>query len=212
MSVIKQLLSEERALLIPGTALVLASLISILVMQGHPTGGEGHHGEIASESLSMHAQMLTLRALMVFGLFAYAAHRGIQRPLVLAGSVALIVSTICFVGATTIDGYVMPFLTNPDHQIPRYSQIAWAQLVTGFGFTGMFATATVYALLSLDMMTDMKTRPLAIGMSGLAIASFVIFLVVTNNGMNLPLAFKIISSIGIWGMILGLHMVFTRKA
>lgn len=112
-------MSEEKRAggVAPGIVLVATTVLAVVGMLHHPTGG-GRSGEELADSLArvagmsklVHGAMIGAEVLLLYALAAHAVRRGLERPAVLAGLVAYGVGAIAMIPPPIIDGFVIPDL------------------------------------------------------------------------------------------------------
>jgi hypothetical protein len=100
---------------IPGVALVASAVLATAAMAHHPTASGGgdfaayarNVERIAAINQAVHGTMIALVAVLTWALLAFAARRGLHRPLVMAGLVAWAIGAVVNVIPPVFNGFVV---------------------------------------------------------------------------------------------------------
>ena len=100
---------------IPGVALVAGAILAVAAMTHHPTASSGgdfaafarNVDRIAAVNQAVHGVMIALLAVLTWTLVAFAARRGLHRPLVMAGLIAWAIGVVMMVIPPVFNGFVV---------------------------------------------------------------------------------------------------------
>lgn len=100
---------------IPGISLVASSIVAMAAMAHHPTAGGGgdfaafarNVERMAGVNQAVHGTMIVLVAVLTWTLVAFAARRGLHRPLVMAGLVAWAIGAVIMIIPPVFNGFVI---------------------------------------------------------------------------------------------------------
>ena len=100
---------------IPGVALMASAVLALAAMAHHPTAaGSGDFvafaktvDRIAAVNQAVHGVMIALVGVLTWTLVTFAARRGLERPLVLAGLVAWAIGAVIAVIPPVFNGFVV---------------------------------------------------------------------------------------------------------
>jgi hypothetical protein len=99
---------------IPGISLVASAILAMAAMAHHPTAGGGDFAAFARNvermarvNQAVHGTMIVLVAVLTWTLVAFAARRGLHRPLVMAGLVAWAIGAIVMIIPPVFNGFVI---------------------------------------------------------------------------------------------------------
>jgi hypothetical protein len=100
---------------IPGIALVGSAILAVAAMAHHQTAGRGgdfaayarNVERIAGVNQAVHGTMIALVAVLTWTLVAFAARRGLHRPLVMAALVAWTIGAIVMLIPPVFNGFVI---------------------------------------------------------------------------------------------------------
>jgi hypothetical protein len=106
---------DESDTRIPGVALVAGAILAVVAMAHHPTAGGGgdfaafarNVERIAAVNQAVHGTMIALVAVLTWTLLAFAARRGLHRPLVMAGLVAWAIGAVIMIIPPVFNGFVI---------------------------------------------------------------------------------------------------------
>lgn len=99
----------------PGIWLVGSAILAVAAMAHHPTAGGGgdfaafarNVERIAAVNQGVHSVMIALVAVLTWTLVAFAAHRGVHHPLVMAGLVAWAIGAVIMIIPPVFNGFVV---------------------------------------------------------------------------------------------------------
>lgn len=186
-----------------GVALCVAALRSVLAMSHHPTSA--HAGPIGPV---VHGGMIVWLSLMAWGFANFALIRGVERPLVSAGLLALGISLAGHIAAGTINGFVVPALAanGPpiSHDVLRF---AWHSN-QAFAKLGMIAGALAFILWSIELLGDRAKATKVVGAAGLAVGALMIALPAAGALMlNVAGAWTLYALQALWALLVGVQMI-----
>ena len=188
---------------IGGAALIAAGAGTVLAMAHHPVGAHG--GGLLGPSV--HAAMIVLLALTVFGFATFCALRGAARPLILAGLIAYALALFGHAGAATINGFVVPALAGRD-TVPGHDifLLAW-EANQALAKLGVIAASVAFLFWSTDFLRREGAKAKAIGALGL-IAGLVppVLLLGGFITMNVNGALIVYAIQAAWGALVGVHL------
>ena len=100
---------------IPGISLVASAILAMAAMAHHPTAGGGgdfagfarNVERMAEVNQAVHGTMIVLVAVLTWTLVAFAARRGLHRPLVMAGMVAWAIGAVVMIIPPVFNGFVV---------------------------------------------------------------------------------------------------------
>jgi hypothetical protein len=100
---------------IPGISLVASAILAMAAMAHHPTAGGGgdfagfarNVERMAEVNQAVHGTMIVLVAVLTWTLVAFAARRGLHRPLVMAGLVAWAIAAVVMIIPPVFNGFVI---------------------------------------------------------------------------------------------------------
>lgn len=189
---------------IGGAALIVAAAGTVLAMAHHPSGMHGGPlGQI------VHGAMIALLGLLTFGFLRFAQLRGFDRPLILIGIIAYVVSLLAHVGAATINGFIVPGLVGGQppvsHDILRFAWHANQALAK----LGVFATGIAYVAWGAELSRETRTR--WIGLAGI-VAGIVPAALLAAGAIRLDVAgaFIAYATHAAWAVLLGGAMLTGR--
>lgn len=185
---------------IAGAALIVAAALSMLVMAHHPTSAQATlMGEM------VHGAMITLIAIIGYGLTHMARRIGLDRPLVLAGLIALMIGIFGDIGAGTINGFVVTALAAKGPIDPNIASLAW-EANQALARLGVAATGAAYLLWSIGFVRQGGWARW-LGLFGI-LAGVVPFALLATGllRMNLHGAIPIYAGQSIWAVLAGLYL------
>lgn len=185
---------------IAGAALIAAAAISMLAMAHHPTSA--HAGTIGGV---VHGTMIVLVAITAFGFAHVVLRRGLERPAMLAGSIAYGIGVVANIGAATINGFVVPALAAGGDVGADVFAFAW-EANQALAVLGVFATGAAFVCWSFDFLGRPGTEAKIIGVAGL-LAGIVPALLIAGGwiGMNVTGAFALYGAHAAWAALVGVH-------
>jgi hypothetical protein len=186
---------------VAGAAMIAAAAGTLLAMGHHPSGVHGG----SSLAGIVHASMIALLGLLVFGFAHMARRRGLGRPAVLAGLVAYGIALVGHAGAATINGFAVPALAARGVATHDLFLFAW-ELNQALAKLGVYATSAAYLLWSADFLADRRTRLL--GAVGL-MAAIVPAALLASGAIRLDVTGAFICyavQVG-WAALVGLHLL-----
>lgn len=100
---------------IPGISLVASAILAMAAMAHHPTAGGGgdfagfarNVERMAEVNQAVHGTLIVLVAVLTWTLVAFAARRGLHRPLVMAGLVAWAIAAVVMIIPPVFNGFVI---------------------------------------------------------------------------------------------------------
>ena len=100
---------------VPGISLVASAILAMAAMAHHPTAGGGgdfagfarNVERMATVNQAVHGTMIALIAVLTWTLVAFAARRGLHRPLVMAGMVAWATGAGIMIITPVFNGFVV---------------------------------------------------------------------------------------------------------
>jgi hypothetical protein len=198
---------------IAGLVLASTSMLIILAMGHHPSGGHGVTPLMAGLSLGniIHAVMIILVVTQLWGLTVFTRTRGFS-GWALVAILTYAVSVIGHVLAGTINGFVVPGLAaSVDRQASHDLFVLLWESNQAFATLGVYATSAAILFWSIDLLTAASRRANLLGGVGLVCAlgpAAALFLGVI--GLNVSGAFVVYSSHVIWTALVG-AMMFRRQ-
>ena len=182
-----------------GIALVAAAAVSMLAMAHHPSSLN------AGAMIGLvHGVMILVVGAMLYGFAHFSRRRGLGRPAVLAGLVALAISAAANIGAATINGFVLPAL--PGHGSAMHHDLfgfAWA-MNQALAALAAIALGAAYTLWSLDLL---RTNRLLAALGLLAGGVPAVLLLGGWIDMHLPTAILVYAAQVLWAALLGWLML-----
>jgi hypothetical protein len=203
---------------IAGIVLILTSLVVIVAMAHHPTGGESAHIiKIGGLSGMVHATMMTAMVALLFGFTVFAARLGLNQSLVLFGLIAYGVGAVAHLGAALINGFVVVSMASQYvgaaatelQQLRQLMRLTWAlnQALAGLGAIAIVAGMTFWSLHLLRLNAIARIA----GILGLALGILPVAAYVGGVlQMNVAGAFIIYAAQGAWALAIGAMLVMKR--
>ncbi|HYJ30709.1 MAG TPA: hypothetical protein VEW25_10255 [Allosphingosinicella sp.] len=186
---------------VAGVAMIAAAAGALLAMGHHPSGA---HGGSALAGI-VHASMIALLGLLIFGFTHMARRRGLDRPAVLAGLLAYGIALFGHVGAATINGFVVPALAARGVTAHDLFLFAW-EMNQALAKLGVYATSAAYLFWSAELIGEGRTRLL--GALGL-VAAILPASLLASGAIRLDVTGAFISyavQVG-WAALVGLHLL-----
>lgn len=140
-------LDSDRSDRAVGALLVASAVLTVVAMAHHPSGVQG--GNLV---YLVHGAMVVLLSVMFFGFCYYSLRRGLDRPLILAALVAYLLSYFAHVVAGTINGFVVPALSEQGPDIPHAIFVFAWESNQAFARLGTAATAVAFGLWGFDLL------------------------------------------------------------
>jgi len=186
---------------VAGVAMIAAAAGALLAMGHHPSGA---HGGSALAGI-VHASMIALLGLLIFGFTHMARRRGLDRPAVLAGLLAYGIALFGHVGAATINGFVVPALAARGVTAHDLFLFAW-EMNQALAKLGVYATSAAYLFWSAELIGEGRTRLLgALGV----VAAILPASLLASGAIRLDVTGAFISyavQVG-WAALVGLHLL-----
>jgi hypothetical protein len=153
---------------IPGIALVVSSIVAVAAMAHHPTASGGasfaafanNVQRIAGVNQVVHGTMIVLVAVLTWTLVAFAARRGLHRPLVMAGLVAWAIGAVVSVIPPVFNGFVVVDIARRALASPetadtlRITLQTFGSAVGVIAIIGALGMSTAVLLWSADLAAD----------------------------------------------------------
>ena len=157
--------NDKRADRIAGATLIAVSVGIVLAMALHPT----RLGDTAN-IMRVHAILDLLAIGAAYGLFHMALRRGVDRPAVLAGCVFYAVALVANLGATVVNGFVLPQLADAGGDLTGLLRSARAidQTLAAMGVIG---TGAAFLLWSLGLLRDGPRAAALVGGFGIVVGT-----------------------------------------
>lgn len=195
-----------------GAAMAAITLLALVALSHHPTGGQAHSAEDAlvriaamqSSAAVVHGLLIAMFASMAAAHAVFACLLGATRPSVRLGMTAYGVACALLTVAMLCDGFVAPQLAHrfagsmAAHADQAQSMlIAIGIVIQVFSKAGLLALGVAFPAFSYALASKPATlpwaRPLAlVGMlAGLLPAAYMVFGEVQLNPSNLPLLFGV---------------------
>ena len=152
---------DKRADRIAGATLIASSVGIVFAMVHHPT----RLGDTAN-IMQVHAVLDLLAIAAAYGLFHMALRRGLDRPAVLAGCVFYAVALVANLGATVVNGFVLPQLADAGGDLTNLLQATRAIDQT-LAVMGVVAAGAAFLLWSLAFLWDARRAIVAVGVLGI---------------------------------------------
>lgn len=189
---------DRRADRIAGATLIAASVGIVFAMAHHPT----RLGDTAN-SMRVHAMLDLLAIAAAYGLFHMALRRGMGRPAVLAGSVFYAVALVANLGATVVNGFVLPQLADAGGALTSLLRSARVINQT-LAAMGVVATGAAFLLWSLDLVRDARRSVAAVGLLGILIGSAPVLLIAAGElRLDKHGALLVYAAQALWAALIG---------
>jgi hypothetical protein len=201
--------TPERDVKIAGLVLASTSMLIVLAMGHHPSGGHGQSELVAGLNLAniIHAVMIILLGIQLWGLAVFTRLRGYAGwPLV--ALIAYAISVVGHVMAATINGFIAPSLRTVVDQTASHDLfiMLW-QSNQAFATLGVYATSAAFLFWSIDLLMSTGRRSLTLGAIGLAVAiGPAAALFIGAISLDVSGAFIIYTSHVIWTALVGAMM------
>ncbi len=192
---------------IGGWCLIGSAAATIFGMAHHPSSYQAAIGP------AVHGAMLMVLLVTAFGFATFVLDRGVQRPSILAGTIAYAVSTFANLGAGTINGFIAPALAQGDAAIGQdILQLCWAAN-QALAWLGVVTVGAAFLFWSFDFLRRPGVSARLIGVAGLAAGLLPTILLVSGVlSMNVVGAFILYTAQVTWGALVGLHLLAEAKA
>ena len=185
-----------------GLTMASAATLSVLAMAHHPTGMHGSGGP----AQLVHGVMIAVLLAMLAGFARFAARRGLNRNLPLAGLVAYSASAAAHLVAATINGFAVPALAarGVAHDVLA---LAW-EFNQAFAGLGVYLTSAAFLFWSLDLVLRGPGSNRALGVVGLAAATApAVALAAGAISMDVHGAFIVYAAHAIFTALVGAQML-----
>ena len=193
---------------IAGWSLVIPSALTVFAMAHHPTGSHGSGGL----SALVHGAMIVLVSVLFFGFVHFTLHRGIRRPVVLAGLVSYGLSLVAHVGAATINGFVVSAMAahGPETVSHAVFLLCW-EANQALARLGVFATGAAFLLWSLDLLRRAEAAGRVTGGAGLIAGIAPAAALLLGEGeMDVHTAFVVYAAHAAWTALIGVQLLRGR--
>jgi hypothetical protein len=209
---------------IPGISLVASAILAMAAMAHHPTAGGGgdfagfarNVERMAEVNQAVHGTMIVLVAVLTWTLVAFAARRGLHRPLVMAGLVAWAIAAVVMIIPPVFNGFVIVDIARRALASPEAAdmlRVTMQTLSSGVGVIVMIGTigmSIAVFLWSADLARD--TGPARwTGVLGLvAGAGLVIALPTAIGRLDLAGMTLVLVVWAVWFLAVGTLMILRR--
>jgi hypothetical protein len=209
---------------IPGISLVASAILAMAAMAHHPTAGGGgdfagfarNVERMAEVNQAVHGTMIVLVAVLTWTLVAFAARRGLHRPLVMAGLVAWAIAAVVMIIPPVFNGFVIVDIARRALASPEAAdmlRVTMQTLSSGVGVIVMIGTigmSIAVFLWSADLARD--TGPARwTGVLGLvAGAGLVIALPTAMGRLDLAGMTLVLVVWAVWFLAVGTLMILRR--
>lgn len=209
---------------IPGISLVASAILAMAAMAHHPTAGGGgdfagfarNVERMAEVNQAVHGTMIVLVAVLTWTLVAFAARRGLHRPLVMAGMVAWAIAAVLMIIPPVFNGFVIVDIARRALASPEAAdmlRVTMQTLSSGVGMIVMIGTigmSIAVFLWSADLARD--TGPARwTGVLGLvAGAGLVIALPTAMGRLDLAGMTLVLVVWAVWFLAVGTLMILRR--
>lgn len=209
---------------IPGISLVASAILAMAAMAHHPTAGGGgdfagfarNVERMAEVNQAVHGTMIVLVAVLTWTLVAFAARRGLHRPLVMAGMVAWAIAAVLMIIPPVFNGFVIVDIARRALASPEAAdmlRVTMQTLSSGVGVIVMIGTigmSIAVFLWSADLARD--TGPARwTGVLGLvAGAGLVIALPTAIGRLDLAGMTLVLVVWAVWFLAVGTLMILRR--
>jgi hypothetical protein len=209
---------------IPGISLVASAILAMAAMAHHPTAGGGgdfagfarNVERMAEVNQAVHGTMIVLVAVLTWTLVAFAARRGLHRPLVMAGMVAWAIAAVLMIIPPVFNGFVIVDIARRALASPEAAdmlRVTMQTLSSGVGMIVMIGTigmSIAVFLWSADLARD--TGPARwTGVLGLvAGAGLVIALPAGIGRLDLTGMTLVLVVWAVWFLAVGTLMILRR--
>jgi hypothetical protein len=209
---------------IPGISLVASAILAMAAMAHHPTAGGGgdfagfarNVERMAEVNQAVHGTMIVLVAVLTWTLVAFAARRGLHRPLVMAGLVAWAIAAVVMIIPPVFNGFVIVDIARRALASPEAAdmlRVTMQTLSSGVGVIVMIGTigmSIAVFLWSADLARD--TGPARwTGVLGLvAGAGLVIALPAGIGRLDLTGMTLVLVVWAVWFLAVGTLMILRR--
>jgi hypothetical protein len=193
---------ESGAVQSAGAMMAGAAAFSVFAMAHHPIGAHSAGGL----AQLVHGAMIGFLLIMFAGYARFAACRGLDGNLPLAGLVAYAASATAHLAAATINGFAVPALAARETPHDLFV-LAW-EFNQAFAGLGVFLTSAAFLLWSLDLVSRGPGLNRALGAAGIAAA-------VVPSGMlaagviemNVAGAFVVYAAHAFFTLLVGIQMM-----
>ena len=209
---------------IPGISLVASSIVAMAAMAHHPTAGGGgdfaafarNVERMAGVNQAVHGTMILLVAVLTWTLLAFAARRGLHRPLVMAGLVAWAIGAVIMIIPPVFNGFVIVDIARRALVSPETAdmlRITMQTLSSGVGvivMIGAIGMSMAVFLWSADLARDTGS-PRWTGVLGLvAGAGLVIALPAGIGRLDLAGMTLVVVAWTVWFLAVGTLMILRK--
>ncbi|HEY5546960.1 MAG TPA: hypothetical protein VIK50_12985 [Gemmatimonadaceae bacterium] len=209
---------------IPGIALVASAILAVAAMAHHPTGSGG--GDFATfarnidrgaaVNQTVHGTMIVLVAVLTWTLLAFAARRGLHRPLVMAGLVAWAIGAVVMIIPPAFNGFVIVEIARRALASPETAdtlRVTLQTLSSGVGvivMIGAIGMSVAVFLWSADLARD--TGPARwTGVLGLVAGAGLVIALPTGIGrLDLTGMTLVLGVWAVWFLAVGTLMILRR--
>jgi hypothetical protein len=169
-----------------GIVMLTSAVLTVVAMAHHPSGAHG--GTLV---YLVHGTMIVLLSTMFFGFSYYSLRRGLSHPLILAGLVAYLLNYFAHIVAGTINGFIVPALTEQGQDIPHALFVFAWESNQAFARLGTVATAVAFTFWGFDLLSREKGFTRLIGGLGIAAGTLPLLLLLNDSTMDVRAALTI---------------------
>jgi hypothetical protein len=209
---------------IPGISLVAGAILAMAAMAHHPTASGGgdfatfarNVERIAAVNQAVHGTMIAVVAVLTWTLLAFAARRGLHRPLVMAGLVAWAIGAVIMIIPPVFNGFVIVDIARRALASPETAdmrRITMQTLSSGIGvivMIGAIGMSMAVFLWSADLARDTGSVRWT-GVLGLvAGAGLVIALPAGTGRLDLAGMMLVVAAWTVWFLAVGTLMILRK--